>query len=858
NSAGTVTSANATLTVNPLVVAPSITTQPASQSVTAGSGATFSVVASGTAPLTYQWRFNAANIAGATASSYSLANAQAANAGAYSVVIGNSAGTVTSVNATLTVTPAPVAPSITTQPASQTITAGSGATFNVAAGGTAPLNYQWRFNGANISGATAAAYVLTNAQAANAGSYSVVVSNSAGTVTSVTATLTVNPAPIAPSITTPPASQSVVAGANVSFSVVAAGTGPLTYQWRFNNANIAGATTSTYNLNNCQTANAGNYSCLVSNIAGSVTSAAAVLAVSAAPVAPSITTPPATQTVTAGANVNFTVAASGTAPLFYQWLFNNAPLAGKTSSTLALSNVQAADAGAYSVLVSNSVGSVTSVAATLTVNPAPIAPTITTQPAPQTILAGNSISCSVVATGTGPLTYQWRFNNANIAGATSSTYNLANAQASNAGSYSVIVGNAAGSVTSVTTVVTVNIPPSITMQPATQTVALGANVNFSVTTAGTGPLSYQWSHSGTPIAGATSSALALTGVQTTDSGAYAVTVTSAYGAATSSSATLTVNLPTPPTIAASPASQTVSVGTSVSFTVTASGTGPLSYQWRFNGADIAGSTSATLTIASAQTTAAGSYDVVVNNTAGTATSAAATLTIVAGSPATAGVYQGLFYDTNGVAMASSGYFTVAVAANGSFTAALRAGADRIKFKGMFDAAGRVVATGLGKRKLSVSMQISQEGLTGSVTDGQWIATVQGDRNGFDPASNPAPFAGAYGLVVPQAATLQDAGADTEHDATTGSVTVDVRGGVRFAGTLLNNLKATQTTALSKNGNWPFYVVLPRHQGIAIGWINFDGTAPAVATGTLLWLQPTDPAGGGTEFPVQVRVAHHDD
>jgi hypothetical protein len=174
------------------VTAPAITSQPTSQTVTAGSSATFSVTASGTAPLSYQWRFNGSNISGATSASYTLSNAQSANAGNYSVVVSNSAGSATSNNATLTVSTTATAPSITTQPASQTINVGASATFSVTASGTGPLTYQWRFNGSNISGATSTSYTVSNAQTANAGNYSVVVTNSVGTATSNNAVLTVN------------------------------------------------------------------------------------------------------------------------------------------------------------------------------------------------------------------------------------------------------------------------------------------------------------------------------------------------------------------------------------------------------------------------------------------------------------------------------------------------------------------------------------------------------------------------------------------------------------------------------------------------------------------------------------------
>src|SRR5205823_14822225 len=123
------------------MVAPAITTQPASQTVTAGQAATFTVVASGTAPLSYQWQKNGANIAGATSSSYTTSATTTSDSGStFVVVVSNSAGTATSNAATLTVNPAPVLPTITTQPSNQTVTAGQAATFTVVAGGTAPLS----------------------------------------------------------------------------------------------------------------------------------------------------------------------------------------------------------------------------------------------------------------------------------------------------------------------------------------------------------------------------------------------------------------------------------------------------------------------------------------------------------------------------------------------------------------------------------------------------------------------------------------------------------------------------------------------------------------------------------------------
>ena len=173
--------------------APSITTQPASQTVTAGQTATFSVAAAGTAPLSYQWMKGGTTISGATSSSYTTPPTTSADNGSqFTVMVSNTAGSVTSNAATLTVNSAATAPSITTQPASQTVTVGQTATFTVVATGTAPLSYAWRKNGTAISGATAASYTTPATTSSDTGAqFTVTVSNVAGNVTSNPATLTV-------------------------------------------------------------------------------------------------------------------------------------------------------------------------------------------------------------------------------------------------------------------------------------------------------------------------------------------------------------------------------------------------------------------------------------------------------------------------------------------------------------------------------------------------------------------------------------------------------------------------------------------------------------------------------------------
>jgi immunoglobulin I-set domain protein len=265
---------------NPVV--PSLTVQPASVTVNAGQSATFGVSATGTAPISYQWRKNGVSIAGAMAATYATPATTLADSGAkFDVVVSNSAGSVTSSQATLTVNPASMAPTITMQPVNQTVTTGQTATFSATAIGVAPLSYQWRKNMIAISGANAPSYTTpATTLADNGAKFDVIVSNSLGSVTSNQATLTVNAAPVAPTITTQPSNQTVTAGQTATFSVVAAGTAPLTYQWQKNAAAITSATAAGYTTPVTTTANSGElFRVVVSNSAGNVTSNSAMLTV---------------------------------------------------------------------------------------------------------------------------------------------------------------------------------------------------------------------------------------------------------------------------------------------------------------------------------------------------------------------------------------------------------------------------------------------------------------------------------------------------------------------------------------------------------------------------------------------------
>ena len=184
--------------VGPPAVAPTITTQPAAQSVSEGARVTFTVAATGTAPLNYHWSkdgvplSNGGIVSGATTYQLVLDGVTSANAGQYRVVVNNIAGSVESTAANLTVSSAPAsAPTITTSPANQEVTPGASPVFSVSVSGTAPFSYQWRKYGVAVAGKTDSTLSFPNVQVASAGRYDVVVTNGLGSATSALANLVV-------------------------------------------------------------------------------------------------------------------------------------------------------------------------------------------------------------------------------------------------------------------------------------------------------------------------------------------------------------------------------------------------------------------------------------------------------------------------------------------------------------------------------------------------------------------------------------------------------------------------------------------------------------------------------------------
>ncbi len=572
-------------------VAPSITAQPANQSLSQGANATFTVSATGTAPLSYQWRLSATNIAGATASTYTRSNVQLADAGPYSVVVTNSVGSATSSNAILTVVTNPAPPEIATQPQSQTVIAGHSATFTVTASGTAPLGYQWRFNTTPIANATGSAYTRANAQAADAGSYSVVVTNGGGSTNSADAVLavafsltatassggTVSKSPNQTSYA-PGAVVTLTANANSGYKFTgwtgdATGTNnPLSVTMTTNKTIHAafGSTATEIVIDNSDpgwsnTSPSGSWtSGATAGVPKVGTNYLYASGTSSSSITRSCRWTPAIGT--AGyydVYVYYQIGANRTAGATYRVAYSGGIVSSLQNQYSVTPNqggwflvgtnlLFAAGTGGYVELGNNAVDTalVSADAARFVLVTPLTPPSITLQPQPpaQSVNVGQSATFAVTAAGTAPLSYQWRFNSTNLLGATASSYTRDSVQASDAGSYSVVVTNIAGSATSSNALLSVNVPPVIIAPPLDLIVIAGQDALFSVTATGTAPLVYQWYFGGLPIPGATGSSFTVTNAQSATAGNYSVAIINVAGQATSSNALLTVTQPTPPRI----------------------------------------------------------------------------------------------------------------------------------------------------------------------------------------------------------------------------------------------------------------------------------------------------------------------
>src|SRR3989344_5242128 len=642
--APSVTSGTVQLIIN---TAPVISTQPTNDTVCAGNPASFSVVSSGLG-LTYQWKKGAADIvnggaySGATSANLTINPATTADiATDYYVVVSNGCQpNDTSVMVSLQVD---TLTTITAQPTDQTACVGDSVAFTVVPAGSG-VTYQWRIglvnlvDGGSYSGTNNDTLIIDPVSAVHASTnYNVVVTGvCVPPIVSNKVELIVNTPPV---ISTQPTDQTVCEGSPVTFSTAASGSG-LTYQWRKGAANvtnggaISGATTSTLTINPVAFADAAtDYYVIVSGAcAPNDTSNLVFLEVDTVT---AITTQPIDITACSGDSIAFVVVAEGSG-LTYQWQLGGLPLidggsvSGSTNDTLFINPATALNAGTdYNVVVTGSCApSVTSNDVELTINELPV---VTTQPTDQTVCEGSSVTFSTVATGTG-LTYQWQVGGVDITdggsvsgAATSSLTINPVAFADEATDYSVIgSGACAPNDTSNLVFLEVDTVTAITTQPIDITACSGDSIAFVVVAEGSG-LTYQWQLGGLPlidggsVSGANNDTLIINPATALNAGTdYNVVVTgSCAPSVTSADVELAIN--TPVVITTQQTDQTVCDGSSVTFTVGATGSG-LTYQWRegssdvTDGGSISGATTSTLMINPATfSDAATDYYVVVSN-----------------------------------------------------------------------------------------------------------------------------------------------------------------------------------------------------------------------------------------------------
>ncbi len=383
-------------------------------------------------PASYTWSIPAAQ---ATGNTYKIRVSDASNA---------AVNDVSNANFSILSTP-----SIVTQPKSDSICVGSAIALSVTTDNPTGYTYQWRKNGAVISGATETTYSIPTATAADAANYDVVIT-SCSPLTSSAATIVIG---AAPSITSQPNDVTVCPGSEATFTATATGTN-LTYQWRHNNTNINGATSATLVIPTTTTADTGSYVLVVSGKCNPPQTSNVAMLHFTSP--PTISNQPSDTMVCLGASVQFSVTGTGNG-LTYQWQKDGVNIEGALASNLIIPAVSASSLGSYTVIIKNSCNlSTTSAAVVLRVRESAV---ITTQPGDVTAQTNLTVTFSVGATGT-DLKYQWMKNGVNRQGDTLATLSIANVKLSDSGNYKCVVKNVCGSVESAVAKLTVTAPPA--------------------------------------------------------------------------------------------------------------------------------------------------------------------------------------------------------------------------------------------------------------------------------------------------------------------------------------------------------------------------------------------------------------
>ena len=344
----------------------------------------------------------------------------------------------------------------------------------------------------------------------------------------------------APVIGQQPRGGTISEGMDFTMSVVSLGNN-LAYRWRKDGSDL-GSTNAAHTIVNARLSSAGSYDVVITNSFGSVTSAVAVVSVIHSNTFPVITVQPQGVISPVGYFATLSVAAIGEAPLSYEWYRNGIPVSGATQSSLSRLNLQLSDAGNYTVVVSNTHGSVTSVPAHLDVV-VPSLPVITVEPQDQAVVLGGSFTLTLGYSGSPPFSVAWVHNGTQVGN--DSTLTVTNVSSLHVGGYQATVANTAGAAVSRTAAVSIHAPPSFTVEPLSQVVPAGINVDFTTSVSGTPPIYYSWSKDGVRLTSASASgpSIRLQNVVRPHSGAYRVVISNAVGTASSSNALLRVLMP---------------------------------------------------------------------------------------------------------------------------------------------------------------------------------------------------------------------------------------------------------------------------------------------------------------------------
>ena len=617
---------------------PVIQQPPVSQVVCVGADVTFTALATGTG-IDYEW-YKDGNLIASGVNTITLQNVTDADEGTYEVKVTGTCGVATA-QATLTVKYPPMITAVTADPNTE-ICEGTDVVLTATATGD-DLAYEWYKDGQLVGmGATLNLPAITPSQA---GEYQVVVSGYCPPNVTSSIVLTVN---TKPRISQHPVSQVVCLGDQVSFSVVASGTG-IMYQWQYSAdgqtwQDIQGANAATFTLASAQYSDEGYYRVIVSGVCEpAVTSNPAQLTVHT-PV--TITKQPKDVGVCVGGTFQLEVEATGTPPmgqtdLQYQWYKDGVPLPGATGRILTISPATYGHSGDYWCEVTGYCGPVASAVAKVFVNP----PTEVSleDPKNHVVFPGETVvfRAKTNAQYLPTATFQWYRGNTplqddgRITGSQSSLLTIRNVTQADVGNdYYVVVSAECGDATSERGSITILIPDiEITQQPQGTTVCEGSDVTFTVQARSIAPnaiLTYQWYKDGNPIAGATAATLTLTNVTTADEGDYYVEITDIVNGVTVNSANAQLTVKTAPVIATQPQSQSVCPGEAVTLDVAVDDPNDptLMYQWYKDGQPITGATSATLEVTTSATMSdAGDYWVEIANECGVTTSETVTVSL---------------------------------------------------------------------------------------------------------------------------------------------------------------------------------------------------------------------------------------